>query len=183
MTNRGNDRRRLFFNDADFNGFVELLGESAPRFSVELHGYCVMPNHFHLLVHQREPGALSAYIHRISGISARLFRESTDTVGLGHVYQRRFWSRPLGHESDYLMALRYVEANPLRAELVSRAEDWPWGSLWERLTGGRKILTPAFVGLPPEWKEIVNAVQPPKELELLRAQAKRGRPRARSATR
>jgi putative transposase len=183
VTNRGNDRRQLFFKDADFSGFIDLLAEGALRFSIELLGYCILPNHFHLLVCQREPGAVSAYIHRFSGISARAFRESTGTVGLGHVYQRRFWSRVVGHESDYLVALRYVEANPLRAQLVSRAEDWQWGSLWERLTGRRQVLAPLLVVLPPTWREIVNEVQPREELESFRAPVKLGRPRAKPTAR
>jgi len=168
----------LFFEEADFQGFLELLAEGTLRFPVEVLGYCVMPNHFHLLLRQREPCAVSAYIHRVAGASARMFRESTETVGLGHVYQRRFWSRVVEHESYYLAALRYVEANPLRAQLVSRAEDWQWGSLWERLTGRRTILAPSLVALPFAWREVVNGVQPSEELELLRPQVRRGRPRA-----
>ena len=106
-----------------------------------------------------------------------MFRESTGTVGLGHVYQRRFWSRPVTQESDYLAALRYVEANPVRAQLVPRAEDWHWGSLWERLTAKRELLALSPVVLPPRWREFVNAVQPSEELESLRTPVYRGRPR------
>ncbi len=182
VTNRGNDRRQLFFEDADYQGFLKLLAEGALKIPVDVFGYCVMPNHFHLLLCQREPSAVSAYLHRLAGGSARMFRESTATVGLGHVYQRRFWSRPIAHESDFLAALRYVEANPVRAQLVPRAEDWHWGSLWERLTAKREILAPSPVVLPPRWREIVNGVQPTEELESLRAPGKRGRPRTRPAT-
>ena len=183
VTNRGNDRRQLFFGEADYRYFIELLAEATLKFPVDVLGYCVMPNHFHLLLCQREPHAVSAYLHRVSCISACMFRELTGSLGLGHVYQRRFWSRVVEHESDYLVAMRYVEANALRAQLVSRAEDWPWGSLWERLTGKRTILARSLVTLPPQWPEIVNRVQPPEELERLRAPGKPGRPRTRAGTR
>lgn len=176
VTNRGNDRRQLFFSKADYQDFLGLLDEAARKFPVDVLGYCVMPNHFHLLLHQREDCAISAYIHRISFISACHFRVSTQSVGLGHVYQRRFWSRVVEPEHLYLVAMRYVEANALRAQLVSRAEDWLWGSLWERVTLNRKILAQSLVALPTDWCGIVNDPQPAEEIELMRVPLKRGRP-------
>lgn len=179
VTNRGNDRRQIFFKPTDYEGFVSLLDEAGDRFAVDVLGYAVMPNHFHLLLQQHEPRAISAYLHWVSFRSACNFRSATDTTGLGHVFQRRFWSHVIGDERHYFAALRYVEANALRAGLVERAEDWPWGSLWERLTGGRSLLTPSPAALPPEWRGVVNGIQPTEELDLFRAPRPRGRDKRR----
>ena len=179
VTNRGNDRRRLFLEVMDYQHFVNLLSGGLRRFAVNVIGYSVMPNHFHLVVSQREAGALSAYLHWVTGISACNFRSETSSAGQGHVFQGRFWSAPVRDTQHLLAVLRYVEANALRASLVERAEDWKWGSLWERIHGQRDILTAPPVPLPTEWTELVNRPFDPKVLEGLRRPVPRGRPRKR----
>lgn len=179
VTNRGNDRRQVFLEVVDFQHFVDLLEDGVRRFAVDVYGYNVMPNHFHVIGSQREPGAISAYFHRVSCLSAGNFRWATSTVGLGHVFQRRFWSQAITDERHFLTTLKYVEANAHRACLVERAEDWEWGSLWERLNQGRRIISPAPVALPVDWCHIVNRPLPPEMLESLRNPSRRGRPRRR----
>jgi putative transposase len=175
ITNRGNDKRQLFFEAVDYERFIELLGKASERFAVDVLAYGVMPNHFHLVLRQSEPGAVSAYMHWVSYRNACHFRKTTATTGLGHVFQRRFWSDVLGNERHYFAALRYVEANGLRARLVERAEDWRWGSLWERVTHGRTLLTDSPVPLPAEWLGVVNGIQPTEELELFLSRRSRRR--------
>ena len=177
LTNRGNDRRRLFPEVTDYQYFVDLLQRGLRRFAVDVIGYNVMPNHFHVVASQREAGALSAYLHWVTGISACNFRAETSSTGQGHVFQGRFWSEPVRDAQHFLAVLRYVEANARRASLVERAEDWKWGSLWERLHGERSILTPSPVPLPPDWTELVNRSLDPRVLEDLRRPVPRGRPR------
>lgn len=177
VTNRANDRRVIFRQPADYASFVDLLVKAGRRFEVDLLGYCVMPNHFHLVLSQRQVGAVSAYLHWVCCCSACNFREATSTRGMGHVYQRRFWCQVLSDAPYYLAALRYVEANALRARLVWRAEDWQWGSLWERATHGRSLLAPSPVRLPDEWRGIVNGIQATSELEQFRFPKPMGRPR------
>ena len=78
----------------------------------------------------------------------------------------------------YLSVVRYVEANPLRAKLVDRAEDWEWGSLWERLhPSGRQLLDEPVVDLDVDWVDTVNSAQPRAELERIRHPHRRGRPK------
>jgi putative transposase len=180
ITNRGNDRRQLFFEAVDYERFIDLLGNACKRFAVDVLAYGVMPNHFHLLLRQSELGAVSAYMHWVSYRNAFNFRNTTATTGLGHVFQSRFWSQVIEDERHYFAALRYVEANGLRARLVERAEDWRWGSLWERVTHGRTLLTDSPVPLPTEWLGVVNGIQPTDELELFRSRKSPGRD-ARSA--
>jgi putative transposase len=95
---------------------------------------------------------------------------------LGHVFQHRFWSQPILDARDYLVALRYVEDNAHRSGLVERAEDWRWGSLWERVTGGRRLLSAPLVVLPPNWVELVNEGQLADVLAAFRKSRGRGRP-------
>lgn len=176
-TNRGNDRRQLFFKDADYEKVVALLAEAAETIPVEVHGYNILPNHLHLVLRQWEPGAISAYVHRVSGGIACHHRATTRTVGMGHVFQRRFWSHVIEDERHYIAVVRYVEANAKRAGLVNEAEAWRWGSLWERATHGRALLAAPIIALPSEWVALVNAEQPEGELARLRTTTRPGRPR------
>jgi len=147
---------------------MSLLAACASRYSVDVFGYNVMPNHFHLLLRQRSEEAISAFLHRLTGGSACYYRRATSSVGLGHVYQRRFWSHVVSDERHYLIGLRYVEDNARRAGLAARAEDWRWGSLWERVTGGRSLLAPSAVALQAQWVDLVNQGQPPDDLQPFR---------------
>ena len=76
-----------------------------------------------------------------------------------------------------MCVMRYVEGNALRARLVARAEDWRWGSLWERVTGGRELLDPPPMIIPKDWPTLVNLGCSDPELDALRRRPTRGRPR------
>jgi putative transposase len=172
VVNRGVDKRKIFFQAADYEAFLGFLSESASLYEVEVFGYNVLENHFHLVLRQHSPGAVSALLRRITCCSACHYRRQTSSVGLGHVYQSRFWSDVLADEAHYLVALRYVEANARRAGLARRAEAWRWGSLWERAGGDRELLAPSLVPLPENWAELVNLDQSDAELAPLRSLAR-----------
>jgi len=176
VTNRGNDRRSLFRDPEEFRDFMRLLKDGLRQFPVTLDGYSVMPNHFHLIIRQSEPGAISAYMHRATTLKAMQYREVSGTVGQGHVFQRRYWSDPATTGTHQYSQLRYVEANAKRAGLVERAEDWEFGSLWERARRRRRLLAGSEVVVPPGWIEIVNAVQSEEDLQMHRRRSKTGRP-------
>jgi len=109
----------------------------------------------------------------------RRWQEDRHYVGLGHVYQGRYKSFPVEEDDHFLAVARYVERNALRANLVLRAEEWRWSSLWRRCRGGtqqKSILTPGPVALPEDWVERVNRADNGKELEALRRSVQRGRP-------
>src|SRR5262245_47564053 len=95
VVNRGNDRRVIFREDADYERFLHLLAAGTERFGVELFGYCAMPNHFHAVARPTTDDALSAYMQWVTGCYACDLRTRTKTVGHGHVFQRRFWSAHL----------------------------------------------------------------------------------------
>ena len=178
VVNRGNDRQLIFRNHFDYTVFLELLAEGRRRFSVRIYGYCAMPNHVHLLVEPLEDGELSAFMQWVTCRYACHFRQVTETLGYGHVFQRRFWSAAAQDEEAFLTYLRYIEANPVRARCVAEADLWPWSSFVERRDGVRKILSPLPVALPENWAAVVNAPLHPDHLQELRKELVRspGRP-------
>ncbi len=121
----GNNHEGVFFADDDRRAYLEFLAERAERFELEVLGYCLMTNHVHLVVRPYTEDALgkgvgrthfrhSQYVNRFHGRS-------------GHLWQGRFHSCALDEE-HFWWALRYVEQNPVRAELVRRAWEYGWSS-------------------------------------------------------
>jgi putative transposase len=143
---------------------------------VKIYGLCLMPNHFHGLLKPEDDGALSAYLQWVQARYACDLRSLTQTIGHGHVFQRRYWSDGIEDARHFVSVLRYVEANPLRAQLVERAEDWTWSSLTLRVSQHDTLIDPLPYRLPADWTDIVNAEQSVAELEIIRAPEQRGRP-------
>jgi putative transposase len=158
--NRGQDKRTLFYQEADYQHFIDLMGEGRRRYPVRIYSYNLIGNHFHQVLAPLELGAVSAYLQWVEGRYGCHLRQLTYTVGQGHVFQHRFWAEVIGTSPFHLFnVLRYVEANALAAGLVKRAEDWKWGSLWERVTKGRTLLDQLpmeLIELPQDWVDIVN---------------------------
>jgi putative transposase len=168
VVNRGNDRRRLFRNRTDYRVFRSLLAEGTSRYEADVLGFCLMPNHFHLVIRPQADEALSAYMQWVTCRYACDFRSRTKTVGHGHVFQRRFWSAAIDDERQFLTVLRYVEANPVRAQLVERADEWLWSSLRDRQRGATDLLSELPVDLPSDWEHRVNVGQPDEVLARIR---------------
>jgi putative transposase len=178
VLNRAAKRARLFDTASDYQAFEGVLEETVllhhPR--VAVFAYCLMPNHWHLVASPTAPGALSMFMHRLTTTHARLWHRARGSVGEGAVYQGRFSAIPIQCDRHFLIVCRYVERNALRASLVSRAEDWPWCSLWRRAYEGAEWLAEWPVERPPSWTWEVNTHQTLVELEALRQATRRGRP-------
>lgn len=158
VVNRGVERRRIFNDPEDYEEFLRFLDRTRDRIPMRLLCYVLMPNHWHLVLWPATSAELSQFLHYLTTLHAARFRYRSRTTGLGHVYQGRFRVSVVGADLRYVHTIRYVEANPLRATLVSRAEDWPWSSLAERLGTVRRIVDgPVALALPNEWLTIVNA--------------------------
>ncbi len=172
VVNRGNDRRQLFASERDYGAFLGLIAWAQTRASLKLLAYVLMPNHWHLVAWPHSPGQLSQFMHDLTGAHAALLRTETGTKGTGHIYQDRYHAFVVDSEVRYYRTLRYVEANPVRAVLVSRAEQWRWSSLQERLWD-RRLTTEGPVPLPPaeEWATLVNV--PLKEAQTSPLKPKR----------
>ncbi len=119
-------RSRLGFSaDADYRLFQRLLVQSAERFELALHAYCLMPNHYHLLI-ESGAGQLSRAMQYLSGRYTQMvnYRDDRD----GPLFRGRFASVPITTDSQILNVSRYIHLNPVSAVIAPNAEDWPWSS-------------------------------------------------------
>jgi putative transposase len=177
--NRANARLTIFETDEDYAAFMRVLAQAVARLDPRLLAYCVMPNHFHFLLWPRADGDLSHFMRWLTVTHTQRWHAHHRTAGTGHVYQGRFKSFPVQSDEHFLTVCRYVERNALRANLVQRAEDWRWGSLWARRAkddGDRPALTPWPIARPRDWTTRVNRPFGPKEEEALRRSIQRGQP-------
>ena len=179
VVNRAAKRALMFRSARDYGVFEDILEETASlhQARIELFAYCVMPNHWHLVLSPTATDALSAFMHRLTTTHARRWQHESGTTGQGAVYQGRFTAIPVQSDRHFLTVCRYVERNALRASLVRRAEDWPWSSLWRReFEPGTPWSTPWPVQRSPSWTEDVNKPQTAGELEAVRDAIKPGMP-------
>lgn len=177
VLNRGNGRLRLFRKDADFEAFERVLAEGLERYPVDLLTYCLMGNHWHLVLRPRTDESLGRLMGWIGVTHVRRHHEHYHTRGGGHLYQGRFKSFPVEEEVYFLRLCRYVEANAARAWLVKRAEDWPWCGLYARRHGGKPFTLADWpVSRPRNWVAAVNEPLAEEDLEAVRTSVHRGRP-------
>jgi putative transposase len=125
VINRGNNRQKVLRKAADFEAFLRALADLKERKAFELYGYCLLSNHFHLLL--RPTGASISRIVQ-SLLVSHTQRYHKHYASGGHVWQGRFKSPVIQDDGHLLNVLRYIEANPLRAEIVPRAEEYRWSS-------------------------------------------------------
>jgi putative transposase len=133
VLNRGNDRRPIFDDLGDYEAFVRILAETQERSPMRLLAYCLMPNHWHLLLWPERNGQLAAFVQRLTTTHVRRWHLHRHSVGRGHLYQGTYKSFPVQDDAHFYTVCRYVERNALRADLVGRAEEWEWCSLAQRL--------------------------------------------------
>ena len=126
VTSRGNAREPIFLEDHDRRSFLHILGEVVERYRWLTHAYCLMTNHYHLLVETPE-GNLSRGMRQINGLYTQRFNHGHERVG--HILQGRFGAVLVERETHLLELARYVVLNPVRAGLVDSAETYPWSSL------------------------------------------------------
>jgi putative transposase len=181
VLNRANGRLPLFKKPADFIAFEAVVCEALERVPLRILGYVVMSNHWHFVVWPKrgEGKQVSEFFRWLTVTHAQRWHAHHGTAGTGHVYQGRFKSFPIAADEHLLAVLRYVERNPLRAGLVKRAEDYPWGSLSRRVNGAAAA-PPPLAALPmplgSRWVEHVNQPQHPAEVQTIADSIRRGRP-------
>jgi putative transposase len=125
VINRGNNRMNVFRKQADFRAFLDALADLKARKPFRLYGYCLMHNHFHLLLQPIET-TVSRLVQSLLVSHTQRYHKHYRSGG--HVWQGRFKSPVIQADEHLLAVLRYIEANPLRARLVVRAEDYAWSS-------------------------------------------------------
>ncbi|MEW6360014.1 MAG: transposase [Planctomycetota bacterium] len=123
---RGNNREAVFLEDNDFEHYRSLLRRYRAKFKFKLFAYALMPNHVHLLIETSTEGSISKIMHCINTAYAMYFNNKYDHVG--HVWQGRFHSAVVDSENYLLEVMRYVDLNPVRAEMSSRPDQYEWSS-------------------------------------------------------
>jgi len=184
----------IFKKQDDFAAFERVLAEAVARSAgdVRILAYCVMGNHWHLVVRTTRNGALSPFMQWITLTHTQRYRVAHGSVGDGPLYQGRFKSFLIEQDNHFLTVARYVERNAARAGLVERAEDWRWCSLWRSRLGHAVqdedpplTLTawPVTGGRPRQWLRTVNTPLNQSELQAMRQAAQRGSPHGNNAWR
>ena len=194
VLNRANARMTLFEHDGDYEAFERTLQQARDRTPMRILSYCIMPNHWHLVLWPRGDGDLPEFMRWLTLAHTQRWHAARGSAGTGHVYQGRYKSFPVQARrvgrtqrqqgvvdagSSLWTVLRYVERNAARAGLVQRAEDWRWCSLWRRTAGDadqRALLTDPPGGWPANWVNWVNKPLTAEEHEALTLCIARGRP-------
>ena len=175
--NRGNARNNIFFKDADFEAFERIIAEGQEKFEVDLIAYQWMNNHWHMVLSPHVDGGMSAFVGWVTLTYTQRYHAHHGTVGYGHVYQGRYRSFPIQDDGHFHTVCRYVERNALTANLVKRAEDYRWGSLYNWLHKDSQIELAAWpIRRSPGWIERVNQALTNKEMNALRHSIKRSIP-------
>ena len=177
VLNRRVGRLELFEKPADYSSFEKIPAQAHQSFGVRIAAYCLMPNHWHLLLWPRADGKLSEVMRWITVTHTQRWHAHRHSSGTGPVYQGRFKSFPVQSDEHFLTVARYVERNALRAKLV--AEEWRWCSAYRFAREDVKrsdFLSPWPMERPKNWIELVNQSDRASELDDLRSSAQRGRP-------
>ncbi len=163
VLNRGNGRAEVFRKAADFEVFVDLIGEAKERYPVKVIAYCLMSNHFHLLVRPERGEDLSKWMQWLMTSHVRRYHGTS-----GHLWQGRFKSSLVQDDDHLLTVARYVEGNPVQIKMVSSAREWPWSSHRENLGEAERTLTDeGLVEFPSDWSNHVDTPITGRELNRL----------------
>jgi putative transposase len=179
VLNRGVGRTRLFLKDADFEAFERMIEQTLETRPMRILAYCLLPNNWHMVLWPEHDGDLGGFMQKLTVTHARTWQIDRARVGYGHLYQGRYKSFPVEKDEHLYQVLRYVERNALRANLVRRAEDWRFSSLWRRLNGtarDRKLLSDGPLTRPRSWLRYINQPHSEAELEAIRRSVQRGQP-------
>ena len=170
ILNRANARATIFESDAEYKLFESVLEEAVEKFDMRVLGYCLMPNHWHLALFPKKDGDLSLFMSWLTNTHTRRWHVATDTVGHGHLYQGRYKSFLCQADNHFLTLIRYVERNAKKANLVKRAEQWRWSSVWRRVSGTkeqRKLLSSWPLNEPANYLTFLNEPQTTLEEEAI----------------
>lgn len=184
MWNRAAGRLRLFAKEEDYAAFQRIICEAHERHPIRILEWCLMPNHWHFVVYPKQDDEVTKFFRWLTHTHAMRAITHRRVMGMGPLYQGRFKSLPVERDEHLEALLRYVQRNPVRAKLVTRARKWKWSGLWARRAGEKdlkQLLSPRPIGEfagwePKDWDAWVDAPQTPAEVERLREHVKRSRP-------
>jgi putative transposase len=175
ILNRANRRADIFHESADYSAFISLMKRAQQRVELPILAACLMPNHLHLVVRPVRDNDIAHWTRWLFTTHVRHYHAKYGTTG--RLWQGRYKSFLIQDDHYLFTVLRYVERNAQRAKLVSRAEEWRWGSLnWRAARPAPLDLTAPPIELPIYWPELVNQPQTAAEVAAIRTSVNRQRP-------
>ena len=179
IINRANARLPIFFEEKDYILFENILEEAHKKYDMRILAYCLMPNHFHLVLYPKNDGDLGKFMQWLTLTHTQRWHQQKNTKGTGHLYQGRYKSFIIEEDNHLLSVIRYVERNALRSRLVRKAENWKFCSLWCKIYGKeqqKKLLSKWPILEPKDYLLFVNTAQSKEEEESLRLSVVKGKP-------
>lgn len=168
VLNRTNARVIISFTDCEYKLLEHIIEEACMFFDIHILAYCIMPNHFHFVVFTQQEGELGTVFKWITQTHTQRWHKKRNTIGTGSLYQGRFKSFPIQEDQYLFNVIRYVERNPLTANLVSNPLNWKYSSLYRRHKGtekDRNILQPIDNLLPKNYIKHLMTPISKKELD------------------
>ncbi|HYA13120.1 MAG TPA: transposase [Syntrophales bacterium] len=180
VLNRGNGRGDVFHSSRDYEASLEIVKDAKDRYAVGILAYCLMPNHFHMVLVPERGEYLSKWMQWVMTSHVRKYHRQYG--GSGHVWQGRYKSFLVQSDSHLLTVLGYIEGNPVRANIVGSAKAWRWSSHRENAGIVKKSLVDELpLELPQEWSRYVDEPLTEGEMEKLRISVNRQAPYGESA--
>ena len=179
VLNRANARVQIFDNDGDYRLFENVLEEGVEKFGMRILAYSIMPNHWHLVLYPHQDSDLSEFMKWLTNTHTKRWHAIKKTTGQGHLYQGRFKSFIVQDDNHLIALARYVERNAKKANLVKKAENWKWSSVWRRENGTvkqKKILSSWPIPEPRDYLSFINEPQTHEEEESIEKSIQRDRP-------
>ncbi len=179
VINRAVGRLQVFNTPGDYLLFLKLLRDAQELTGIQVFAYCLMPNHWHLLLCTKNDGELSLFMHALTNSHTRIVHALTKTVGTGPLYQGRYKSFMVQGDAHFLAVHKYIERNAVRVNLSVVAEGWRWGSAWLRVHGTvsqKKLLADPPVVLPIEYVAWVNTSEKEEDVQGIRISVNKGTP-------
>lgn len=177
VVNRGNGRATVFHDSGDYAAFLRLMAEAGDRVPMRLLAYCLMPNHFHIVLWPYGDGDLSRWMQWLMTSHVRRYHRHHSSSG--HVWQGRFKAFPIQGDEHLLTVMRYVERNPVRSSrlAIPSACMWQWSSAAKpRAFFGGPPLDPGPVARQPDWLSWVDQPLTSAEETAIKKSIARGAP-------
>ncbi len=177
VLNRGNGRLRLFRKPEDFASFENVLAQGLEQYPVDLLTYCLLPDHWHLVLRPRTDEALGRFMRWVTVTHVRRHYAHYHLSDGGHLYQGRFKSFAVQDDGHLLTLCRYVEANARKAKAAGRAEQWPWGGAFARRERNKPLTMSQWpMRRPANWNRLLNEDLKAQERQNIKLCIERGRP-------
>lgn len=177
VINRANARLPIFYKEKDYLLFEEILREGVKKYDMRIIAFCLMPNHFHLVLFPKKEGDIQKFMQWVTLTHTQRWHVENKTTGTGHLYQGRYKSFIIQKDNHMLSVIRYVERNALRANLVKRAEHWRFSSLyWKYNNRENSFLSEWPITEPNNYLDFINNPMTNSELDSIRDSVSKGKP-------